>query len=78
MPPGKLPRIAIEEPVEPHGADRLLHPVTTLGSLQRLALQRERDVLTDRHPGIERAAVLLEDERHLLRAAVDLDAAQAH
>src|SRR5690606_21939410 len=81
-PARQLPRVLVDEVGEPDGPERVADPLRDLGAAVPGADEREPHVLADAHPRVERGAVVLEDERDLLRgprylAPADLDRARA-
>src|SRR3954452_12414361 len=61
-----LPRVVVDEPRQADRLERLLDESPTLVAAERLVPQRQQHVVADGRPRHQRAAVLLEDERHLL------------
>ncbi len=77
----ELPRVLVDRAGQADGLDGLVDLLAALLLAHLLAPQREGDVLADLHPRIQRAAVVLEDERHPLgrlghRLAAQLDGAR--
>src|SRR5918992_1342509 len=73
---GELPRVVVDEAREPHRLQRLLHELPPLALAEPLVPKREHDVVPHRGPRHQRAAVLLEHERHLLGRRGDAAAPQ--
>src|SRR5215210_3124222 len=66
-PAGELPRVAVEDAREADGGDGLLDEPVPLLPRELLVPQRQQHVVPHGRPRHQRAAVLLEHERHLLR-----------
>src|SRR5487761_1151339 len=59
---GQLPRVLIRAARQTDSGQRLFRPVAALALCDLFGQQRKLDVLAYRHPGHERAAVVLEDQ----------------
>src|SRR5690606_32687493 len=77
----ELPRVTVARVVEPDREQRVVDEAGALLLGELLVLERQLDVAPHREPGVEAAAILLEDERHVLGRprdglAVELDDAR--
>src|SRR3954454_948840 len=66
-PAGQLPWVVVDESRQADRIEGLLDESRSLAAAQPLVTKRQQHVVADGRPGHQRAAVLLEDERHLLR-----------
>ena len=74
----ELPRVAVDETRQPDGLERALDERGPLLLGELLVPERKQDVVANRHPGHQRAVVVLEDDRHLLRWLRDRAAVDDH
>ena len=76
--PGELARMDLAASVQPDGVEGLLGPLAGVGAAHALGTQWQHHVRHRRHPGQQRAGVVLEHERRVLRWPHHLAALEHH